>query len=369
VAALVYIVSFFSPLGGVWRSTTLLLAATAYAHCTGEKVLAVDLDVTTPALLAYLDREVAEDLQKPIMERRFFTFIDAYNRYRVPPRPRQKIPEAPWLQDLLYILPSSASSLIAAARRIAFARYGPEAQLDLARRIRRLLQEAARLVGAELVVVDTSPGIHQFGQAALRASDAVIILSRPDPVSIRRLELTLPEFFANAALRPWPPHPGLGLPTGDWEMRPQRFYMVYTYAVNPKARAIAAPWSKEQHVREVEMCSVPGLEEVHEKLRATPTLGSGLPLLPRVPERYTVIPLVEDLLKPAKPDMQVRNHVALVYENVKKTKVRETPRLRRFKKCVIPDTCCGLEGVWRAALEIADVLRGWLEIEQSLRAA
>ena len=359
-----YIVAFYSPLGGVWRSTMTLLTATAIAEVTGENVLAVDFDATTPTLLAYLSRDDVLEYQKPLLERRYYSLLDAVNAGRAPPRPGMELPVAPWTRrgkGRVYVLPATSWDTLREARRVTFLRYGLDAMMELASRLRnRIIQGAAREIGAGVVVADMGPGFHQFNQAGLRAADAITLLSRADVISLRRVATVLPLLRKERILRPWPPEAGEGF--GAWEYRPHRLYMIYTHV--PLSRETNKDASKDQEAKDKVGSAENVLKElrerlrsIHEKLRVYREREEDLPLMPRLPERFAVVPLIEELLSPPRFTEEESNsstvgglrpeggHVRLVYER------------RKEWPYVLP---------WMAAREVADVILGWISIETKI---
>ena len=380
------IVAFYSPLGGVWRSTLTLLAATILAETRGEPVLAVDADVETPSFHAYLERSVLADLAGSYLKRRYYTLVDAIVAGEAPPREGMEVPRAPW-SERVYLLPSEAyppppatelrndygleDLEVATAARVAGIReiqsvagLGREARARLALRLRRVMEAAARQVGGRVVLVDAGPGVETLLLSVLQAADYVVLLTRPDIVSVRRVAALLPLLVSHGALRVplLPPYRGYpepeeqkGARAGEWERRFHRLYMVYTHvpprldragSVKPRLEECREPGGGT-HSRE------DGLDRVHEELRAL--------LLPWLPEAYTRIPLVEDLLAPDKEGLQGRTHVERIHNAVKAARQQLTEGRRSGE-----ERRARLLRVWCRAAEVATVINRWVEADADM---
>jgi cellulose biosynthesis protein BcsQ len=186
-----YVVAFYSPLGGVQRTTTTLLTGLSLAEKYELSAAVVDLDIETPGIIAY-------NLNCP---KHYATIYDAYLNARL----SGELCRSPW-SDKLYVLPMapnpSAASHMAYSMGYTLSRLEELSRRELVRIFKNIVKDITEEYNARVILIDTGPGIESLSRIALKyLADAVVLLSRADGVSMRRFISMVRELVRRGDLR------------------------------------------------------------------------------------------------------------------------------------------------------------------------
>ena len=214
-SASVPVCSFFNNKGGVGK-TTLVYHLAWMASDLGVKVLAVDLDPQANLTAACIDADRVERLWEEPRQ----TIFGAISPLLAGTGDVQHV-EAQQISSNLSLL---AGDLRFASAEQEFAQQWPNAADRQERAFRvlsapaRAIRDAARVVGAEVVLIDVGPSLGAINRVAMSTSDFVVVPLAPDLYSIQGLRNLGP------SLRTWRkewsergeknPAPGLWIPEG-----------------------------------------------------------------------------------------------------------------------------------------------------------
>ena len=182
-------IAFYSPLGGVQRTTLTLLTGLYLAERYGINTLVADLDIETPGVFAYIDTCKCKRERKEIKE--YAKLLDSYMRGRF----SGELLESCW-SNKLFLFPTAPKPRLASLAEYALSfelgKVDEPIRMRSASIFRRVLEEAARSVKAKIILIDLGPGVEALTRLFLKyVVDGVVLLTRADSISRRRfIEMT-----------------------------------------------------------------------------------------------------------------------------------------------------------------------------------
>ena len=170
-------VAFYSPMGGVHRTTTALLTGLFLAEKYETPTIVIDFDIETPGIYPYVkvDKDTAS----------------VYRSYLAGRLIGKKIATHP-LSSNLFIIPSSVDPLssmhLAYTLGYTVGRLDGSTRLPVASVFDAVLEDAVEKTGAKLIIIDLGPGMEGLTLLTLRyLVKGYILLTRSDGISRTRL--------------------------------------------------------------------------------------------------------------------------------------------------------------------------------------
>ncbi len=168
-------IAFYSPMGGVYRTTTALLTGLFLAEEYRIPTLIIDFDIETPGIYPYLklDENSANIYESYLAGR----LVGEVARYP--------------LSRHLFVIPTAAdptaASHMAYTLGYTLGRTDEPIRRSLANLIDGIISDAVEATGAKIVLIDAGPGADSLTRTILKyLANGIVLLSRADGVSRRR---------------------------------------------------------------------------------------------------------------------------------------------------------------------------------------